>query len=240
MRTGVAPAWAPDRLRLNRVLVLALPTAAGLLGVLVLAVGAPSGSGHSHTGPGAHGLVSAGTGMALAMMTPLSVPLLRAVEQASLWWLVPQTLTAALGGYLLVWIVAGIALHAPMHLLLHSGWLSPGVGVFIPALALGSLCGARLWRRSHWRAVAACGGTRPVRRGRALADAGLWGADHAVRCVRVCALPMLLGALGHGWLTLVLLTALLACERLLPAPPRLALAVGYLTLGLFVGLGWTL
>lgn len=239
MHPGTAPAWAPDRLRLNQALVLALPAAACLLGVLVLAVGAPAGNGHRHA-PGSDGLVNAGAGMALAMMAPLSLPLLRGVGEASLWWLVPRTLTAALAGYLGVWVVAGIGLHAPMHLLLHDGWLSPGAAMVVPALILSSLCAARLWRRSHWRVVASCGVSRPVRRGRALTDAGIWGADHAGRCVRVCALPMLLGALGHGWLTLLLLTVLLTAERLLASPPRVALTVGYLVLGILVGLGWTL
>lgn len=227
MGTGASPAWAPHRLRLNQTLVLVLPAATCLLGVLVLAMGS-------------HGLLTAGTGMALAMMAPLSLPMLRAVEQGSLWWLVPRTVPAALCGYLGVWVLAGIALHAPVHLLLHDGWLTPELTVAVPALSLGAACAGRLWQRSHWRSVAACAFTRPVRRGHALTDAGLWGAGYAVRCVRVCALPMLLGALGHGWLTFVLLTVLLAVERLVVLPPRRALAVGYVGLGILVALGWTL
>ena len=231
----VAPEWAPDRLRLNRGLVLALPALALLLGVLVQANAA---GGHHHANP-ADGLVPAAVAIVLVMMAPLAVPLLRAVEQASLWWLVPRTLPAALGGYLAVWTVAGVGLHAPAHLLVHGGWLPPGPSRLVPALALGAGCAVRLWLRSHWRAVAACGRSRPVRRRWAVVDAARWGADHAVRCVRVCALPMLLGALGHGWLTLVALTALLAAERLLVAPSRPVLALGYLALGASVGIGLT-
>src|SRR4051812_30239496 len=110
MTTGVTPAWAPGRLRLNRGLVLALPVSACLLGILLLA--APATGGGHHRVAAADGLLTAGTGMALAMMAPLSLPLLRAVEQASLWWLVPRTVPAALGGYLGVWVIAGTALHA--------------------------------------------------------------------------------------------------------------------------------
>jgi len=45
--------------------------------------------------------------MTLAMMSPMAVPLCRAVARATLWWQAPRTVLAALTAYLAGWGVRG-------------------------------------------------------------------------------------------------------------------------------------
>ena len=182
--------------------------------------------------------------MIVAMMLPTTLPLLRVFARVTAGrpdarWLV----ALAIAGYVLAWTGFGLIAHAAdsgLHALAAgSAWVSThgwSVGVAVLALA-----GAFQFSSLKYRCLERCRtpfgfvnarwqGSRPAR------EALRVGFDHGVFCVGCCWALMLVsfvvGMGSLGWM--LLLAALMAAEKNLPAGRRLAAPVG---LGLLLAAG---
>lgn len=157
--------------------------------------------------------------MVTAMMLPLLVVPIRQVAFRSYRWRRGKAIAGFLGGYIGIWMLAGIL----------CGWVFwiPGVAELVPAsvAAPAALLIAAIWQLSSFRAAA----MRRCHRTVALAPRGLaadldcirFGLSHGFACVAVC-LPLMLATMisMHGIAAAAVLALLLYFERGYPPVNR--------------------
>jgi predicted metal-binding membrane protein len=178
--------------------------------------------------------------MMVAMMLPSLVPMLRRYRRSvartsdiPLGWL--TTLVGA--GYFFLWTVFGIAAFLLGEALAAVAMRNPAFAQVVPlAIGIAVLLGGALqftaWKAFH---LACCrkapgrGYTLPADVGRAWRH-GLRLGLHCIRCcVGLMAILLVIGVMDLGAMALV--TAAITAERLAPAGPRVASAIGVVVIG---------
>jgi predicted metal-binding membrane protein len=173
-----------------------------LAAIQFAAVGAPTGTGmpatmehaaHMHGGsaPGSSALAAATVSsgdlamaglMAIAMMAPVALPMVRHVTIASLWPRRTRSAILYLVGYLAVWTVVGVALSLAV------AWLARITTIPV-ALAVTFLLAAswQVTRRKQWL-LQRCARTTPLAPAGLRADVACvrFGVVSAVPCVATC------------------------------------------------------
>lgn len=174
--------------------------------------------------------------MAMAMMLPATLPMVRGIAQVSLWRRRYRAPAVFIISYLLVWVALGAAAIGLWSLLRPHLSVEPAT-----AGAIVLLCGAA-WQLTRWDARF----IKRTHRELSLAARGpaadlsclRYGAYHAGQCAGACWPLMLAMVPGHGWGLMVGATAISSWERL-AIRPRLrwcALAVlGLAAFTFFVG-----
>lgn len=154
--------------------------------------------------------------MAMAMMLPATLPMLRGIAQTSLWQRRYRAPAVFLVGYLLVWVALG--------------WLAIGVwSLLSPRLSLEPTTASAIvlilgvaWTLTVWDARFVKGTHRELSlaaRGPAAdVSAARFGIYHAGQCVGSCWPLMLSMVPGHGWGLMVGATAISSWERLALRP----------------------
>lgn len=166
--------------------------------------------------------------MAMAMMLPATLPMLRGIAQCSLWRRRYRGPAVFIVSYLLVWVAAGAVAIGLWSLLGPRLSLEPAT---VSAIVL--LCGAA-WQLTRWHArfVKRTHRELPLAARGPAADISClrYGTYHAGQCAGSCWPLMLAMVPGHGWGLMLGATAISSWERLAirPRPRRCALA----TLGL--------
>ena len=197
-------------------LAIALPLAAAAVGIAGLL--AVDGQSYGHIGH----LVMI-VGMTLAMMSPLAIPLGRAVAGSTLWWQARAAVLVALTLFLGLWGLAAAAMHLVAEVL---GLVMTQTGA-IALLAVG--CIAVQIGRGRLRLLVACRVTQPIYPNRHLRSAAHWAGLASGRCMRVCATPMMLSAVQPSLACFAAVAVLLWVERFAARPAlRVPLALGYL------------
>jgi predicted metal-binding membrane protein len=222
--------------------VLALAAVAWLVAVAIVASPWSSYFSHGaldHLGSHAWALATLAAGwivMVVAMMLPTTVPLVSALAEVTADRPDRRRLLATLMlGYVLVWLAAGVGLHAGdlgIHWLVkHSGWLrdntwaiETGTLAIAGAYQLTSLKGGCLRScraapaviRRHW------GGDRPG------AAAMRMGLEHGAYCVGCCwSLMLVMFSVGVGAFAWMLaLTVVMVAEKTLAVGERARVPVG--------------
>jgi predicted metal-binding membrane protein len=179
--------------------------------------------------------------MIIAMMLPTTLPLLRRFERLTSARPDRHRLVLLLiAGYLLVWVIFGVAAHlldAALHLLVqHSAWLITN-GWVLGAIVLVA-AGAFQFSRLKYRCLDQCRSplgfiTRHWRGRRPVWDALRLGAHHGAFCVGCCWAIMLLmfvvGIGNVGWM--LVLGVVMAVEKNMPWGRRLSHPLGAALLG---------
>jgi predicted metal-binding membrane protein len=154
--------------------------------------------------------------MAMAMMLPATLPMLRAIAQTSLWQRRYRAPAIFLLGYLLVWVALGWGAIGVWSLLGPRLSLEP-----TSASAVVLLLGAA-WQLTVWDARFVKGTHRelslPPHGWAADISAARFGVYHAGQCVGCCWLLMLSMVPGHGWGLMVGATAISSWQRLALRP----------------------
>lgn len=197
---------------------------------LLLAVAGPAPIRHAHAAAHRdHPLAAGAVGwmmMCVAMMVPAALPVARAHGRGALWVRRRRTVGLLLGGYLGVWAAFGVGAAALVAL------VQDGLGVDHRALLAATLLAAAAWElfARKWRAVRSCHQSDPLppRGRRADAACVRAGVVYGRRCTASCwALMLAMAVAGHAELGLmVLVTVVVAAEKLLARPARLAVPIG--------------
>jgi predicted metal-binding membrane protein len=175
-----------------------------------------------------HPLLAGGFGwmlMSVAMMVPAALPIARDHGIGALWARRQRTVGLFFTGYLAVWAAFGAAAAAAVAL------AQDVLGVDHRVLLATTLLGAATWETAavKWRAVRSCHQSTPLppRGARADAACARAGITYGRRCATSCGAMMLVMAVaGHAAIGLMLaLTVIVAAEKLLARPARLALPV---------------
>jgi predicted metal-binding membrane protein len=190
-----------------------LPIAASGLGWLsVLVLSRTNGDGHLH-----HLLVIGA--MAVAMMSPLALPVCVAATRSSLWHTSTRCVIASFAAFISIWVAAGAVLHVTTELAVG---LAPA-GLLFAGLA--GWCAFDAVSRRRARLLAACTVSRPLLPRSPTACAADLGAASAVRCFGTCWAPMALVVTQP--LLAVPISALIVLERLVTPRPRWPMAAVY-------------
>lgn len=154
--------------------------------------------------------------MAMAMMLPATLPMLRAIAQRSLWQRRCRAPAVFLVAYLLTWVAIGAVAIALWSLLRPLFSVEPAT-----ASAAVLLCAAA-WRLTRWDARLVKRTHRELSlaaRGRAAdLSCARFGLYHGGQCVGACGLLMLAMVPGHGWGLMIGATAVSSWERLARRP----------------------
>jgi predicted metal-binding membrane protein len=186
---------------------------------------------HSTAGSRHHGLSGSGLGwwmlMAVAMMLPAALPLLREISLESIWSRRYRSSAFFLAGYLALWALFGAAALATWHVVTVVAPATPA------ALVTGALfLGAAAWGLSATkrRCLKRCHRYLPLPpRGRTADTACFrFGLYNGCQCVAVCWPLMLATVPSHSLAPMLGATALLTWERLARLP---RLHVGAFALG---------
>lgn len=187
---------------------------AGLAWVLLVLTGdLPLQGGHAH-----HDSTSIAhwSAMAMAMMLPATLPMLRVIAERSLWRRRHRAPAIFVTAYLLIWVAAGGAAIALWALLRPHLALAPA-----SASAVVLLCAA-VWRFTRWDARFVKRTHRELSMAARGAAADLscarFGAYHGGQCLGACGLLMLAMVPGHGWGLMIGATAISSWERLARRP----------------------
>lgn len=169
--------------------------------------------------------------MSVAMMVPAALPIARDHALGALWARRRRTVGLFFTGYLAVWAafgaVAAIAVALARDLL----------GTDDRVLLAAALLGAAAWEQTavKWRAARACHQSTPLPPRGTRADVACVraGTVYGGRCAASCwALMLAMAVAGHAAIGLMLvLTAIVAAEKLLARPARLAVPVAAILAG---------
>lgn len=163
--------------------------------------------------------------MSVAMMVPAALPVARDHALGALWTRRQRTVGLFFAGHIAVWGAFGAAAFAAI------AAAEAGFGVPADALLAAVLLTAALWEltAAKWRSVRACHLVTPLPPRGARADRACLraGVVYGRRCVGGCWPVMLAMAVaGHASVGLmVLLTAIVAAEKLVVRSARLALPI---------------
>jgi hypothetical protein len=168
------------------------------------------------------------TVMTLAAMSVLAVPLARSVAATSVWWRARRAVCLSFAAFTATWVAVGLALHV----LVETATGVVGSPRRVAGAALIGFAVLQLHPRRRIE-VQRCARPLPLRaRGwNAEADCLQLGSLTALRCARVCALPMLaMVAVPESLLLMAGLTSASVAERVYgrrwPAGVAAALLVG--------------
>jgi predicted metal-binding membrane protein len=196
---------------------IALCAGAWLTLIIITAADAPGGlasaghAGHAYAGPlsapiAAPGRMIAGEVgrwllMVVAMMVPFVLGPIRTTAARSLWCRRHRAIGAFLAGYLLPWLLCGVAL-AALGVMLPIHHLDRSPAGLIAAFAL-----AAAWQHApaKRRALVSCHATRPLapRGWQASRDCVMFGSMVGLRCVVTCWTLMLVCVLAGHSLTMM-------------------------------------
>jgi predicted metal-binding membrane protein len=169
--------------------------------------------------------------MSVAMMVPPALPVVRSHGLGALWARRRRTVGLFLTGYLAVWAAFGAVAAAAVAL------ARDVLGADHRALLAAALLGAAAWEQAavKWRAARACHRSSPLPPRGGLADAACIrsGTVYGGRCVISCwALMLVMAVAGHTAIGLMLvITAIIAAEKLLAHPARLTVPVAAVLAG---------
>lgn len=186
--------------------------------------------------------LAAWTVMAVAMMAPLTVPLVRTVADRSLRRRRAVAVAEVLVAYLAVWVCFGAAAHLAADALGTADWASSaGRGRRAAALVL-VVAAVWRWTPTYRRARLACHRTRPLAPFSPAADRDcvMFGLFNGLRCLTMCAPVMVaLALLPHNVPLAALLTAVALGERSRRLSPSAGAAVLAVLAVVTVAGGWT-
>lgn len=172
--------------------------------------------------------------MAMAMMLPATLPMLRGIAQGSLWSRRYSAPAVFVSGYLLVWVAVGAVAIALWSLLQPRLSVEPAT-----ASAIVLLCGAA-WQLTTWAARFVKGTHRELSlavRGRAAdLSCARYGVYHGAQCLGACWPLMMAMVPGHGWGLMVGATAISSWQRLARRPHLRWCALALVALAAFARL----